>query len=220
MKQALGWTWPDRETHLLEWVEKHGIPMHGRPAYQGKKQVACFREVVKRRPTPLRTAIDVGGHIGLWSYNMANLFEHVHAFEPVEEHRQCFRENLKGFDNVELLPYALGAAPGLVDMQQNPTSTGDTWAKPGTSVEMRTIDSFGFQNVEFVKVDVEGGEELALRGAVETLKRWRPVVCVEQKRTMAADRFGLQTLGAVVFLNSLGYRVAEEISGDFICVPA
>ena len=56
-----------------------------------------------------------------------------------------------------------------------------------------------------------------LRGGADTITLFKPVVIVEQKRTMAA-RFGLKTLVAVDFLKSLGYKVVEEISGDYIMV--
>ena len=59
-----------------------------------------------------------------------------------------------------------------------------------------------------------------LRGAIETIKRDLPVIIVEQKRDMATARFGLEPLGAVKFLQSLGYEVKQEISGDYLMVPA
>ncbi len=97
------------------------------------------------------------------------------------------------------------------------SSGNSTVAGPG-EIRMLTLDSLDLQDVDFIKVDVEGFEENVLRGGEATLATWRPIVIVEQKRTMAA-RFGLPILGAVDFLKSLGYSVAQEISGDFICVP-
>ena len=84
---------------------------------------------------------------------------------------------------------------------------------------METLDSLDLIHVDFMKLDCEGFEENVLRGGVETITKWKPVVIVEQKRDMA-NRFGLPLLGAVDFLKTLGYKVAEEISGDFIMVPA
>lgn len=46
-------------------------------------------------------------------------------------------------------------------------------------VTMRTIDSYGFDDVDFIKIDVEGAELGVLRGAVETIKRCRPAVQME-----------------------------------------
>jgi len=217
MKVDLGWHWPDREQHLLDWMKHNGVPLNGRLAYQGKKQVACTRHFNGRN----RVAIDIGAHIGLWSYNLSHWFDEVFAFEPMLDHRECFRENLKDRTNVQLLPYALGEKPGVVSMQTNASSTGDTWVKlsePG-DVEMKTLDSFGFERVDFVKIDTEGLEEIILRGAIKTITTWRPAICVEQKREMSR-KFGCEPQGAVKLLKSLGYRVAEELSGDFIMVPA
>jgi FkbM family methyltransferase len=46
-------------------------------------------------------------------------------------------------------------------------------------VTMRTIDSYGFNDVDFIKIDVEGAELGVLRGATETIKRCRPAVQME-----------------------------------------
>lgn len=86
-------------------------------------------------------------------------------------------------------------------------------------IPMKTLDSFELQDVDFMKLDTEGMEENILRGAEATIARCWPVIVVEQKRTMASDRFGLAAKGAVTFLESLGYRMVKEMSGDFIMVP-
>ena len=169
--------------------------------------------------SPTRTAVDVGGHIGLWSYNLAAAFEQVHAFEPVEAHRACFARNVEAA-NVTLHACALGREEGSVSIHTAPTSTGDSWVKGGGNIPMVTLDSLQLTEVDFIKIDCEGYEENVLRGAVETIERDRPVIIVEQKRDMATSRFGLEPLGAVKFLQSLGYKVAQEISGDYLMVPA
>ena len=216
MKQELGWWFPDHEQHLPAWMRspKGYLVLNGRPSYQGKKQQAALAAVRQHR-----TAVDVGGHIGLWSYNLAAAFEQVHAFEPVVEHRACFAKNVAA-PNVTLHACALGANEGRVSIHTAPTSTGDSWVKGGGDIPMVTLDSAGLTDVDFIKIDCEGYEENVLLGAVETIKRDRPVIIVEQKRDMATSRFGLEPLGAVKFLQSLGYRVVQEISGDYLMVPA
>ena len=84
---------------------------------------------------------------------------------------------------------------------------------------MRTLDSYGFENVDFITVDCEGYEENVLRGAAYAIDAWRPIIMVEQKRDMASERFGLEKLGAVTFLLERGYTVAAELSGDYLMVP-
>jgi len=226
MKHVDGWHWPDNEQHLLDWLAnpKGRMMLNGRLAYQGKKQQALLDACPADRR---RTFIDVGAHIGLWSYNFSHWFKTVEAFEPVAMHQDCFRKNVLGVlgtGQVTLNPFALGEKPGKVRMITGPASTGDT--RVDTShisnsalVEMRTLDNYKFADVDAIKIDCEGFEEFVLRGAEETIVTWRPVICVEQKRDMA-KRFGLQSLGAVKYLTTLGYKTAQEISGDFIMVPA
>ena len=80
---------------------------------------------------------------------------------------------------------------------------------------MVTLDSFDLQDVDFIKLDCEGYELFALRGAEETLKRCRPCVIVEQKPNRA-QRFGLPQTGAVDYLQSLGAKLRAKMAGDYI----
>jgi FkbM family methyltransferase len=182
-------------------------------------------------------AVDVGAHVGLWSRNLAFAFDTVFAFEPVAEHRECFMKNVQGIGRVNLLEFALGAEEGMVSIGTEVGSSGnsavvtsrvgdiESRALPvalasveSLNVEMRTIDSYEFDDLDLIKVDVEGFEENVLRGSERTIRTCKPVVIVEQKREMAS-RFGLPILGAVHLLESWGYKAVEEISGDHILVP-
>lgn len=213
MKFIADWWFPDHEEHFPQWmlVPKNKVVINGRCSYQGRKQLAVLQHL---GDGPKRLAVDVGGHVGTWSFNLAKAFERVVAFEPVEDHRACFVANVPDA-NVELLPYALGKEPGLVTITTTKGSSGDSKVTGAGSIEMRTLDSFEFQNMDLGKLDAEGYEENILRGAEETIKRCKPLIIVEQKRDMAA-KMGLETLGAVKLLQSWGYRVVQEYSGDYI----
>ena len=217
MKLVDGWMWPDGEQHMIEWIAdpRNRVMLHGRPAYQGKKQIAALAFCPNFRR---RTMLDCGAHIGLWAFNFAPYFKHILAFEPVAAHRECFRENMMGIDNVTLYPYALGERSDKVAIRVNPTSSGDSWVKGKGDVEMRPLDSFTASDVDFIKIDAEGYEEFILKGGEDTIARWKPVIIVEQKRDMAT-KFGLKPQGAVAFLKEMRYRVAQEIGGDYIMVP-
>jgi FkbM family methyltransferase len=222
MKFVDNWTWPDQEDHLLEWMAnpKNRRMINGRSAYQGKKQEAV-RQVCTDL-THMRTAVDVGAHIGLWSFNLAHWFERVHAFEPVENHRACFEKNVMSVEHgadVILHGCALGAKAGSVSMRVDPKSTGGTYVKGAGDIPMHTLDSFGLHDVDLIKIDCEGFEENVVRGGEALIKRDRPVIIVEQKRDFAA-KFGLKPQGAVDYLRSLGYKVHSEIGGDYIMIPS
>lgn len=212
MKEFGGWCFPDHEVHLIDWLKTSGKKLDGRLAYQHQKWSAALAYC--RR---FRTAVDVGAHIGTWSYYLAGRFTTIRAFEPVAEHRECFTFNVKA-PNVITYPVALGAEPGFVGMHVSDKSSGDSWVDGDGDIPIETLDSFGFDDVDFLKVDCEGFEENVIRGGLETIRHSRPVVCVEQKRDMAV-KFGLKKLGAVDLLRDNGYKVAAELSGDYILVP-
>ncbi len=216
MKHVDGWWWPDGERHMIDWLAnpKNRVVINKRAAYQGKKQLACLDHLPAGKR---RTMIDVGAHIGLWSYNFAHYFDKIEAFEPVEDHRACFEKNVPNeIDGVVALhPYALGDHEAMVALSVNPSSSGDSWIKGRGVVPMRTIDSFNIQDVDFIKVDCEGYEEFVLRGAHDTIQQWKPFICVEQKRDMAL-KFDLKPLGAVEYLKKMGYTTVQEIGGDFM----
>lgn len=214
MKKMFDWWFPDHEQHLPEWLAKVDPPvmLHGRRIYQGHKQVEVLKHCKKRR-----TAIDVGAHVGLWSFTLAHEFANVKAFEPVAEHRECFYENVTA-TNVVLHPVALGAIKDKIKIRTTPGSSGDSWVDGPGDTEMCRLDDYGFNDVDLIKIDCEGFEENVLIGALDTLLLCRPVVIVEQKRDMAT-RFGLEARGAVKFLQNIRYKQVREIGGDFIMVP-
>jgi len=208
-----GWYWPDGEEHMIEWMAepKNRMRLNGRPAYQGKKQKVAMDWCGKFNG--FRTAVDIGAHIGLWSYNLEPLFGAVVAFEPVAAHRECFELNVSS--HVELHPVALGQKAGLVSIRSNPTSSGDSRVDGAGDIEMHRLDDYDLHNVDFIKVDLEGYEYFALRGAEETIKRWRPCIIVEQKPGFG-QRFALDETDAVKYLQRLGATVRAVMSGDYI----
>lgn len=206
---AEGWYFPKGETHLTDWLAKNRYVLNGRNAYQAKKQVAAL-SLCKS----FRTAVDVGGHIGLWSFNLGHRFSVVHAFEPIAAHRECFARNVD-LPNVHVHPVALGDMEKTVGMYTAPTSSGDSYVKGEGDIPMKRLDDFGFHDVDFIKLDCEGYELFALLGAEDTLRRCEPVICVEQKPGKA-QTFGLKQTEAVAYLQKLGARLRMEISGDYL----
>lgn len=207
------WWMPADESHLPGHMRALNQRVDGRLTYQVMKYNAA-----KKYVTNFHQAVDVGGHIGLWSWVMARDFAAVLAFEPIAIHRECWRKNMEGVENAGLFECALGAEKGMVQLEtRTHGSSGDTQVRPGVKgkTPLETLDSFNFADVGLIKIDCEGYEEFVLRGAVETLERCKPVVIVEQKRDMSG-RYGLKKQSAVTFLQSLGAKLREEISGDFI----
>ena len=229
MFQHQGIWLPDGEKHFPEWMTKHGEIVNGKGTYQIKK----LREAMKwcRK---FRRAVDVGAHVGLWSMHLVRKFARTEAFEPVSDFRACLVENvgLAGSDDgmcddtFGLHDCALGnvliGGLDFVTMDINPADTGGTHVHAAglngdqPMIGLKSMDSFCFEAVDFIKIDCEGYELEVLKGAVETLKRCKPCVIVEQKPHKLLPNFGIKGTPAVDFLRSLGAVLRKEMGGDYI----
>jgi FkbM family methyltransferase len=212
VKQHQGIWLPDHEQHLLEWMDKSGELVDGRGTYQIKKLRAALEHV-----RSWRVAVDVGAHVGFWSMHFVKRFHEVQAFEPMAEHRECFVRNVPP-QHVRLHALAVGAEPARVALTIPPGSSGGTHISGAGDIDVRTLDSFGFEFVDFLKIDCEGYELAVLQGAVETLQRCRPTIIVEQKAHTPGGQKHLAGGGkpAVDFLLTLGAKQRRELAGDYI----
>lgn len=204
MKRIGSWWMPVADQHLERYLKAEG-------EYQRPHRLASIEACRQRR-----LALDIGAHIGLWSRELSAVFEEVIAFEPVEEFRQCFIKNVTA-DNVSLFPFALGSSAGHVQLDNPPGNSGMSHITKlcTDGVEMRTVDSFEFEMVDFVKIDVEGFELYVLEGARQTLTRCRPVVTIEQK-PHSATNYGIPQYAAAELLQSLGAVVQRRVVDDWI----
>lgn len=212
--KEVGGVWlPAHEQHLIGWMNhpKNKILIDGKLAYQWKKQQIAM-SIVRN----WRTAVDIGAHCGLWSMHLVKRFSSVHAFEPVELHRACWEMNVGAIDPVAMVlhPYALGEVEGTCSMHTTNTSSGDSYVSGTGDIPIKRLDEYDLHEVDFIKLDCEGYELLALRGGEETLKQCKPAICVEQKPGRA-QKYGLKEKGAVDYLQSLGAVLRKEMSGDF-----
>ena len=161
-----------------------------------------------------RTAIDIGAHCGLWTNQLGNYFDRVECFEPVPRHIECWKRNIVK-QTCRLHEVALGAKDGQCGMEVISGLSGRSHVNGGGDIAMKRLDDYAFEDVDFIKVDVEGYEYFVLKGAEETLLRCRPVMVVEQK-PKHGGKYGLSDTEAVDYLKSLGAVVREEIVGDFV----
>lgn len=108
----------------------------------------------------------------------------------------------------------LGDAPGSFEMEDHPNNAGhnciltdDRRSKTKYTlhtVTVNTLDSYKFENVDIIKVDVEGYEFPVLKGAEQTIRNCRPVVQLEMVETQA-KHFGYTPQDiADFFVNKIG----------------
>lgn len=130
-----------------------------------------------------RAAIDGGANVGTWSAVMSVHFGRVIAFEPNPPTYDVLVGNTRDLGNVDARQQALMMHAGRVNVfapRTNKTSTG--WqVEPNQdgSGDGIAIDDLELDHCGLIKLDLEGAELLALRGAEKTIRRCRPVLVVE-----------------------------------------
>lgn len=130
-------------------------------------------------------AIDGGAADGTWTQVMALQFAEVHAFEPHPRAFEVLHRRLGDAHNVRLYNKALWDGPDKLHLEhQRPGSTKwrGAYVQPDGDIDGISIDSLELQRCGLIKLDLEGAEMIALRGAQNTIKRHKPVVIVECKR--------------------------------------
>jgi FkbM family methyltransferase len=161
-------------------------------------------------------AVQAGGHIGLFPLQLAKFFGFVHTFEPIPEMLECLRLNTAGQYNVLVDHYALGATEGSIFME--PRRSGRSRVAPSTQdgafkVPMTTIDAQKLVRCDLIYLDIEGYELDALKGAVATIAKYRPVIALEVLKNPG------QYDAVNQWAKENNYYLAKRVHSDWIFTP-
>ena len=192
------------------------------PGYEKEIFDELFR-VLRRRSV----FIDVGAHIGRYSFPVARFVGEDGIVVAIEPDPVSFRAllmgvKLNGLRNVLTLNVALGDREGKATLcQKLITATSSiiefNRCRRFVEVPLRRLDSIvedlGLKRVDVIKIDAEGAEIQVLNGGVKTITRFKPFIVVEV-RNRNIDQFK-QIMG------DLGYFCEKIVEGTtdkmFVC---
>ena len=142
--------------------------------------LAALRQWVR----PGMTVVDIGANIGYFTAHLSRLVGEqgeVHAFEPEPTNFSILTENvnMNGLNNVRLHRAAVGEERGDAKLHTSDFNGGmhrlyDSVCCTGPSVSvpvLRLDDVLAGSKVDLIKIDIEGYEESALRGAERCLRQ-------------------------------------------------
>ncbi|GEM_PF-738548 len=142
-----------------------------------------------------QTVLDIGANIGTHTLFFAKAVGQegvVHAFEPqrIVFQTLCGNLALNSITNVYTHNVALGAEIGEIRVPALDYASENNFGGieledglDGEAVEMQTVDSLHLPQCHFIKIDVEGMELQVLKGAVNTLAKFQPILYVENDRS-------------------------------------
>jgi len=203
MKLIYNYWMPDSDKHFERLIAKR-IKNGGPPEYQDDVRDVAFKYV-----TDFNIAVDVGANVGLWAKPLTKTFNHVIAFEPLMPVFECLEKNVKNL-NIEIHKHALGSVNSKIEMFFDKENTGGSFVSEiGTgSIDIKRMDDLNLPKFGLLKIDCERHELEVLKGGVETILKYKPIIVVEQQPDVEYC--------AGNFLKNLGAKEITNVRKDYI----
>lgn len=200
--------------------------------------------------------IDIGANNGSFAVDFAHLVGDegkVYAFEPQRliYYQLCGNVFMNGLDNVYCYNYALGCVTNTIYMQKadyydkgdvnfgnikvdkpniEPLDFLEGKLKPNKEyVTQLLLDNFKFNDVVFIKIDVQGYELNVIKGAQKTIEKHRPYIFVEFEDDLLKEantsekelQEYIESLGYIVkrFQEGIPYQTTSGKCLDCVCIP-
>ena len=190
---------------------------------------------IQKYAKPNTTVIDAGAHIGTHTFSLARAVGPqgmVLAFEP-QPKTFCelfMNAQINKATNVYCFWGALGDRfeeiqlpnfyPGVEVIY---LFDAFTWGYSGNNAPMIPLDSLNLNNISFMKVDVDGCDDIFLDGAKETILRNKPVLLMEILGGADFDNTTPEKREQILHtqkkIADLGYTLQRVSLYDYICVP-
>lgn len=170
--------------------------------YHGKRREERSMILFKKIIQPDDSIIEIGGHIGfisLWFNSLIKDHGEIFVFEPGSNNLPYIKSNIKQAPKITLIEKAVGSKVGVVNFYED-NLTGqnnsiiedfDGYKKNSElsfveskiekrSIPLTTVDyELGSKKIDFVKIDIEGGEYSAILGAKKTIATYHPAMMIE-----------------------------------------
>jgi FkbM family methyltransferase len=179
------------QTQLGEiWVPGPGQELMELLQWEQMSQKVYSHDLAQVRPGDI--VIDCGAHVGVFSRLALRMgARQVVAVEPERLNLVALRRNFAQeieAGKVRLVEKGVWEEAGWLQLRLSTVNTGShslvfsTNIKGTESIEVTTIDSLvdslKLARVDFIKMDIEGSETQALRGALRTLEGWKPRLAI------------------------------------------
>ncbi|OMF90241.1 FkbM family methyltransferase [Paenibacillus sp. FSL R7-0273] len=132
--------------------------------------------------------IDGGGYIGdtvqEFIKQTNEQYTKVYSFEPEESKHWIFLKNFSSTNKIKLVPYGLWDKKEEINFSSRDDMASGISETGNTIIPVTSIDEFlGGDPVTFIKMDIEGAEFKALKGAEKTIRKYKPklAICVYHK---------------------------------------
>ena len=185
-----------------------------------KRELYSLKEFLDLKLKQMNTCFDLGANIGNHSLFFAQLFSKVVSFEPNPRTFKILALNTESSTNIEVVNAGLSDEAGTLRAFEHPLNVGATRivenSKANIDFSVVTLDQYIIENpcesINFMKIDVEGHERSALKGATQTLMDHRPILALE----LHAKSDFQEVVQILKFLHQLGYHYAYYLTINYL----
>jgi FkbM family methyltransferase len=180
--------------HIGSNILSHGI--------YDSKGVQCIEKILSRLQSPI--VFDIGANIGNHALVMARYSKMVYLFEPQRNtvlmlHNTMMLNSIK---NWKIFEFGLSDEQKILPLYQNldgnnGASTfisqlkGDKFAVEQLQVKKGDdiVRESNINQLDFIKIDVEGFEAKAISGLADSIKRFSPIILMEWNNIITKQQF-------------------------------
>ena len=187
---------PSNDVHIEQW--KSGSP------FTQNKCLNKFIKYCESQTKKMKTVIDVGAWCGTWAKAIEPFAKKVIAFEPDQTHFECLQRNC----TINCTPRmeAVGAQLQEVSLTEDNFTQAKRVNEKG-NIRMITLDHMAYEDVDMIKIDVEGYEMEVLKGATKTLESVKYLMIELNNNT---KKYGSNNIEVEKHIVSLGFKVLME----------
>jgi FkbM family methyltransferase len=162
-----------------------------------------------------KVVVQAGGNCGMQVVKFAEFFETVYTFEPDPVNFYCLVNNLP-YDNVVKFQCCLGNSHKMISMNPLKDEIGGFFVNETKgNIPTLKVDDLNLSECAFIQLDVEGYQLFALQGAINTIKKFKPVISIELDWV---ERYNFTHRDIKSFLINLGYEKVDSYTSDHIYV--
>lgn len=187
---------PSNDVHIEQW--KAGAP------FTQNKCLNKFIKYCESQNKKMKTVIDVGAWCGTWSKAIEPFAKKVIAFEPDKVHFECLQRNCT--INCDPRMEAVGAEVMEVSLTEDNFTQAKRVNEKG-NIRMINLDYMNYQDVDMIKIDVEGYEMQVLKGATKTLENIKYLMIELNNNT---KKYGSNNMEVERYIASLGFKVLMD----------
>jgi FkbM family methyltransferase len=197
-------------------------------------------EIIKKS----KRILDIGAHCGSHSimYSKINPNAEIHSFEPQKRLYTILNKNItdNSITNIKTYNYALGNKNCDAEMANHCTDGPNAYNKldetnqfnygglqigiGGEPIKIQILDQINFDKIDYIKIDVEGFENLVVDGGYETIKKYNPIIFFEHNSmVITKDMVNYYNTprykNIIETLQSLDYVIIERERKNFLGIP-